>query len=272
MVISTACFHFLSGCVCICFLVTNLGNGDSSAFVTRWLSLHTWTLNYTAPTRWTEDGRSSHIASKRTQRTQPASSLLLSCVVTAQEYAAGVHSNGCTRHVSWHHFYCCVRASPSNGWYLQSPLSNGSIPHNMKVLNYVASNELSERCLQKLLWHATRFWRYLTRLYQQQRLHSDSEEQMWTMVVRRSLDIWSYACLQGLAWRRGIHENSYSYFKGDECMSSGNSTGSVHLLYKVLHLFLFPRLPVIAFLFFICKSCHPSSPISFLNAISVKRV
>jgi hypothetical protein len=31
-----------------------------------------------------------------------------------------LHSNGCTRHVSWHLLCCFVRALPSNGWCLQS--------------------------------------------------------------------------------------------------------------------------------------------------------
>jgi hypothetical protein len=33
-----------------------------------------------------------------------------------------LHSNGCTRHVSWHLLHCCVQASPSHGWCLQSHL------------------------------------------------------------------------------------------------------------------------------------------------------
>jgi hypothetical protein len=41
-----------------------------------------------------------------------------------------LHSNGYTHHVWWDLLYCCVRPLSSNGWYLQSPLSSGSIRHH----------------------------------------------------------------------------------------------------------------------------------------------
>jgi hypothetical protein len=103
---------------------------DSSASVARWLTLHRWTFNCTALTRSTKRDRSSHIASERTTESTTCITSFVwrhrACVNCGRSVA-----NGCTRRVSWHLPYCCVRASPSNGWCLESPLSNGSIRHNI---------------------------------------------------------------------------------------------------------------------------------------------
>jgi hypothetical protein len=105
------------------FLVTYFSNGDSSASVARRLTLHSWTLNCTALTRWTEDGRSSHIASERIHREHRLQHLFYCCVTSQRtRMLRTLHSNGYTRHVSWHLLYCCMWALPSNGWCLPSHL------------------------------------------------------------------------------------------------------------------------------------------------------
>jgi hypothetical protein len=105
------------------FLVTNLSNGYSSASVARWLTLHSWTLSCTALTRWTEHDRSSHIASERIHRELRLHHLFNCCVMSSRtRMVRALHSNGCTRHVSWHLLYCCLRVLPSNSWCLQSYL------------------------------------------------------------------------------------------------------------------------------------------------------
>jgi hypothetical protein len=125
-----------------CFLVTNLSNGASSASVARWLTLHNWTFNCTAFNRWTKHGRSSHIHSEWTHREHRLYHLFYCCVTSPRTHMLwALHSNGCTRHVSWHLLYCCVRTSPSNGWCLQFPLSNGSIRHNIIWSRVVISLE-----------------------------------------------------------------------------------------------------------------------------------
>jgi hypothetical protein len=82
--------------------------------------LHRWTLNCTALTRLTEHGRSSHIASERTHREHRLHHLFYFCVTSPRtRMLRALHSNDCTRHVSWHLLHCCVRPLPSNGWCLQ---------------------------------------------------------------------------------------------------------------------------------------------------------
>jgi hypothetical protein len=104
-----------------CFLITNLSNGDSSASVARWLTLHNSTLNCTALTRWTDHGRSSHMTSERTHREHRLHHLFYCCMTSPRTcMPRALHNNGCTRHVSWHLLYCSVWALPSNGWCLQS--------------------------------------------------------------------------------------------------------------------------------------------------------
>jgi hypothetical protein len=46
--------------------------------------------------------------------------LLLLRDVTAYVITQSLHSNGCTRHVSWQFRYCCVRTLPSNGCFSAS--------------------------------------------------------------------------------------------------------------------------------------------------------
>jgi hypothetical protein len=118
------------------FLVTNLSNGDSSVSVARSLTLHSWTLNRTAFARWTEHGRSSHIASERTHREHRLLHLFYCCVTSPRTRMLRVlHSHDCTRHVSGQLLYCCVWALPSNGWYLQSHLLATRL--HATILSYV---------------------------------------------------------------------------------------------------------------------------------------
>jgi hypothetical protein len=72
---------------------------------------------------WTEHGRSSHVASERTYRKHRLHRLFYYWMTLPRKRVLlELHSNGCTRHISWHFLYCCVRALLSNGWYLQSHL------------------------------------------------------------------------------------------------------------------------------------------------------
>jgi hypothetical protein len=80
---------------------TNLSSGDSSAAVASWLTLHSWTLNCTALTRWTD--MVGWVIQPRVdlQRTPPASHLLLLCDIT-------VHGICCGRYVTMLHASCIM--------------------------------------------------------------------------------------------------------------------------------------------------------------------
>jgi hypothetical protein len=67
--------------------------------------------------RLTEYGRSSHRASERTYREHRLQNFFYCCVTWPRtRILRAPLSNGCTRHVSWHLLYCCVRTLLSDGW------------------------------------------------------------------------------------------------------------------------------------------------------------
>jgi hypothetical protein len=73
--------------------------------------------------RWTEHCRSSHIDPERSHREHRLHHLFYFCVTSPRtRMLQALHSNGCTRHLSWHFLYCCMRALPSNGWCLRNHL------------------------------------------------------------------------------------------------------------------------------------------------------
>jgi hypothetical protein len=84
---------FLCNVFTTCFLVTNVSNGDSSA----WLTLHSWTFICTALTRWTRQGRSSHTASERTHREHRLHHLFYCVTSPRRRMLRALHSNGCMR-------------------------------------------------------------------------------------------------------------------------------------------------------------------------------
>jgi hypothetical protein len=72
------------------FSLTNLSNGNPSASVSHWLTLHTWTINCTALNSLnTTRSFKSYSLGADPQGTPPASPCLLLCDVTAHAYAVG---------------------------------------------------------------------------------------------------------------------------------------------------------------------------------------
>jgi hypothetical protein len=125
------------------FLVKNFSNGDSSPAVAHWLTLHSWTLNCTALTRWTEHGRSSHIASERTYTEHRLHHIFYCCVTSLRtRMLRALRSNVCTRHVSCHLLYFCVWALYL--MFTESSLSNESMRQNIiAILCCKLSNVIS---------------------------------------------------------------------------------------------------------------------------------
>jgi hypothetical protein len=78
------------------FLVTNVSNGDYSTYVARCVTLHGWTPDCTALTRWTEHGRSSHVASEQTYRKHRLHHLFYCCVTSPHMHKLqALHSTCC---------------------------------------------------------------------------------------------------------------------------------------------------------------------------------
>jgi hypothetical protein len=90
------------------------------------------------------------IASGGPTKTPLATPLLLLREVTAYVLTQSLLTNGCTRHVSWHLLYCCVRALPSNGWFSASTilaLSKYATICNLLPFVYFLKNRLMTACL-----------------------------------------------------------------------------------------------------------------------------
>jgi hypothetical protein len=109
------------------FLVTNVSSANSSASIARWLTLHKWTLNFTLLTRSLNRTRSveSH-SPERTHREHRLQHLFYCVTSPRTRMLRALRSSGCTRHVSWHLLYCCLRALSSNGYVYKVT----SIRHN----------------------------------------------------------------------------------------------------------------------------------------------
>jgi hypothetical protein len=84
------------------------------------------------------------------------------CVASSRTRKLSVlHSNGCTRHVSWHVLHCCVQVSPSNCWCLQSHLPAMGLYVTIltyRCLDSSATPDRSEKCYHQL-------WMFLVFLY-----------------------------------------------------------------------------------------------------------
>jgi hypothetical protein len=78
------------------------------------------------------------------QRTPLATPLLLLCDDTAYVLTQSLHCNGCTRHISWHFIYCCVRALPSNGCFCASTVLALCKYATISFLHFLRSNESME--------------------------------------------------------------------------------------------------------------------------------
>jgi hypothetical protein len=88
----------------------------------RWRYLNRLHTGFTASLNWTW---SSRIASGRTHRQCCLQHLFYCCVTSPRTISPNRSiAMGCTRHVSWHLLYCCLRALPSNGRFSASTVLN----------------------------------------------------------------------------------------------------------------------------------------------------